>query len=284
MSLTIKQIRNLRALLQGESLAWSALSDDLWQLLLTEQLVVVRTHRSRKSIYTQDSANLESFIEQHFEELRGVDWDKDDYSIASNRAALAIGSGNSKSVMIRSCPGFMVNSFDPISAKVGDKDVMIAPEEGTMLFIADWEHFSIAENVLVIGVENMENFRRIREQRYLFPKNQPLLFISRYPQSTDLRQWLTRIPNTYLHYGDFDLAGLQIYEHEFYKHLGARASFFIPNDIEERINKGSAERYNDQYTRYKNYTPSDARLLPLYELIHIHHRCYDQEGYIQTQK
>ena len=108
-----------------------------------------------------------------------------------------------------------------------------------MLFIADWEHFSIAENVLVIGVENMENFRRIREQRYLFPKNQPLLFISRYPQSTDLRQWLTRIPNTYLHYGDFDLAGLQIYEHEFYKHLGARASFFIPNDIEERIKLGS---------------------------------------------
>ena len=72
MSLTIKQIRNLRALLQGESLAWSALSDDLWQLLLTEQLVVVRTHRSRKSIYTQDSANLKSFIEQHFEDCNNL--------------------------------------------------------------------------------------------------------------------------------------------------------------------------------------------------------------------
>lgn len=284
MRLTLKQIRNLRALLQGQSLAWSALSDELRQLLITEQLVVVTTHRSRKSIHTQDFANLKTFIERHFEEVRGADWDKDDFSFASDRAALAAGSGNSKTIMIRSCPGFMVNSFDPISATMGDKEIMIAPEEGTMLFIADWEHFSIAENVLVIGIENMENFRRIREQRYLFPMNQPLLFVSRYPQSTDLRQWLTRIPNMYLHYGDFDLAGMQIYEHEFYKHLGARASFFIPDDIEERICKGSAERYNDQYQKYTNYTPSDVRLLPLFELIHIHHRCYDQEGYIQMQK
>lgn len=284
MSLTLKQIRNLRALLQGQSLAWSALSDELRQLLMTEQLVVVTTHRSRKSIHTQDFANLKAFIEQHFEEIRGADWDKDDFSFASDRAALASGSGNSKTIMIRSCPGFMVNSFDPISATMGDKEIMIAPEEGTMLFIANWEHFSIAENVLVIGIENMENFRRIREQRYLFPMNQPLLFVSRYPQSTDLRQWLTRIPNMYLHYGDFDLAGMQIYEHEFYKYLGARASFLIPDDIEERICKGSVERYNDQYQKYTNYTPSDVRLLPLFELIHIHHRCYDQEGYIQMQK
>lgn len=280
MSLTLKQIRNLQALLKGETLAWSAINNELLQLLIDEQLVTIKTHRSRKTIYTHDADNLQSFLEQYFEELRSFDWSKDAISIASSRAELAADSGNSKSVMLRSCPGFMVNSFDPIPARLGDREIVIAPVEGTMLFVADWEHFAIPENVLVVGVENMENFRRVREQRQLFPTNQPLLFVSRYPQSTDLRQWLTQIPNKYLHFGDFDLAGMHIYDTEFYKHLGERASFFIPDDIEARICKGSAERYDDQYMKFKNYMPSDARLVSLLTLINRYHRCYDQEGYI----
>lgn len=281
MSLTLKQIRNMQALLRGETLAWSAINNELLQLLIDEQLVTVKTHRSRKAIYTHNTANLQLFLEQHYEELRGFDWSNNDIPIAASRADLAADSGNSKSVLIRSCPGFMVNSIEPIPAKLGDKKIIIAPDEGTMLFVADWEHFSIPNNVLVVGVENMENFRRIREQRQLFPANQPLLFVSRYPQSTDLRKWLIQIPNMYLHFGDFDLAGIHIYESEFYRYLGARASFFIPDDIEFRIANGSLERYNAQYVKFKNYKPHDNKLFPLFEIINRYHRCYDQEGYIE---
>ena len=280
MSLTLKQIRNLQALLKGETLAWSAINKELLQLLIDEQLVTIKTHRSRKTIYTHDADNLQSFLEQYFEELRGFDWSEYEFSVASSRAELAADSGNSKSVMLCSCTGFMVNSFEPIPAKIEDKEIIIAPDEGTMLFVADWEYFDIPENVLVIGVENMENFRRIREQRHLFPNNQPLLFVSRYPQSTDLRKWLLKIPNQYIHFGDFDLAGMNIYETEFYNHIGSRASFFVPNDIEMRLQNGSAERYNTQYKRFKNFTPADKRLQPLFNMINNYHRCYDQEGYI----
>lgn len=281
MSLTLKQIRNLRALLGGETLAWSAINNELLQLLMDEQLVTAKINRSRKTIYAQNAANLQSFLEQHFEELRDFDWSKDDISIASSRAELAVNSGNSKSVILRSCPGFMVNSYDSIPAKIRNREIFIAPDEGTMLFVSDWEHFAIPENVLVVGVENMENFRRIREQRYLFPDDRPLLFVSRYPQSADLRQWLIQIPNMYLHFGDFDLAGIHIYESEFYRYLGARASFFIPDDIEFRIANGSLERYNAQYVKFKNYKPHDNKLFPLFEIINRYHRCYDQEGYIE---
>lgn len=281
MSLTLKQIRNLQALLRGETLAWSAINSELLQLLIDEQLVTVKTHRSRKTVYAQNAANLQSFLEQHFEELRDFDWNKDDISIASSRAELAVNSGNSKSVILRSCPGFMVNSYDSIPAKIRDREIFIAPDEGIMLFVSDWEHFAIPENVLVVGVENMENFRRIREQRYLFPDDRPLLFVSRYPQSADLRNWLKNIPNDYLHFGDFDLAGMHIYETEFFKFLGNRSSFFIPTDIEVRLSNGSTERYDTQYVKFKNYLPKDKRLFPLYKMINHYHRCYDQEGYIK---
>ena len=282
MSLTTKQIQNLRSLLKKETIAWSALNAEVRQLLINEQLLTVSTHRSRKSIYAPNTEALQTFLEQRFEELRGINWDSNDLGDATSRSELAAYSGNSKTKEIRSCPGFMVNSYEPIYAKLNGKDIVIAPEEGTMVFMADWEHFEIPQEVLVIGIENMENFRRIRGQRYLFPTDRPILFVSRYPQSVDLRNWLQLIPNDYLHFGDFDLAGMRIYETEFFKFLGNRASFFIPIDIESRLSNGSTERYNTQYAKFKSYIPKDTRLLSLYEMIKHYHRCYDQEGYIDS--
>ena len=281
MSLSIKQIEQLQCLLRGETIAWSSLNNDMRNTLIDEDLIIIKTNRSRKSLYVPKVEALKIFLEQHFEELRGIDWGSDDFSSAISRSELAANSGNSKTKVIRSCPGFLVNSYDPVYAKFNGKDIVIAPEEGTMLFVADWEHFEIPQEVLVVGIENMENFRRIREQRYLFPINRPILFVSRYPQSTDLRNWLQNIPNEYLHFGDFDLAGMRIYETEFYKFLGHRASFFIPTDIESRLSNGSTERYNAQYAKFQDYIPKDTRLLALSEMINHYHRCYDQEGYIK---
>ena len=281
MSLSKNQIQQLQRLLRGETIAWSSLNTDMRNTLIGEDLIIIKTNRSRKSIYVPNAEALKMFLEHHFEELRGMDWRSEDFSTAISRSELAANSGNSKTKEIRSCPGFMVNSYEPISAKLNGKGIVIAPKEGTMLFVADWEHFEIPQEVLIVGIANMENFRCIREQRYLFPVERPILFVSRYPQSIDLRQWLIQIPNMYLHFGDFDLAGIHIYESEFYRYLGARASFFIPDDIEFRIANGSLERYNAQYVKFKNYKPHDNKLFPLFEIINRYHRCYDQEGYIE---
>lgn len=280
MSLSIKQIQQLQRLLRGETIAWSSLNNDMRNTLIGEDLIIIKTNRSRKSIYVPNAEALKMFLEQHFEGLRGMDWNSEYLLSSTSRAELAVNSGNSKTKEIRSCPGFMVNSYEPISTKLNGKDIVIAPQEGTMLFVAEWSHFEISQEVLVVGIENMENFRRIKEQRYLFPTDRPILFVSRYPQSTDLRNWLQIISNEYLHFGDFDLAGMQIFETEFHKFLGNRASFFIPFDIETRLSNGSTERYNTQYAKFKNYVPQDTRLLPLWEMINRYHRCYDQEGYI----
>ena len=151
------------------------------------------------------------------------------------------------------------------------------------MFIADWQSFTIPKDVIVVGIENMENFRMIRWQRALFGRTigtGHLLFVSRYPQSTDLRSWLQSIPNRYVHFGDFDLAGIHIFLTEFHANLGERSSFFIPADIEQRLTNGSMERYNAQYHKFRNLTTSLPNLQHLIDTINKHHRCYDQEGYI----
>ena len=149
---------------------------------------------------------------------------------------------------------------------------MIEPVQGTSIFIEDYEHFRIPDDVVVVGMENGENFQRIREQQYLFA-DLTVLFVSRYPQSTDLRTWLQMIHNRYIHFGDFDLAGIDIF-------LRERSEFFIPADVEERLKNGNRKLYDVQYARYKFMDIMDERLLPLVEMIHRYGKGYEQEGYI----
>lgn len=138
-----------------------------------------------------------------------------------------------------------MNSYEPIVCLLDGKPFVVNPQEGSFLFVADWVRFAIPEDVVVIGVENMENFRMIRQQRIFFEQylqahdlSTRVLFVSRYPQSTDLRRWLCTIPNHYLHFGDFDLAGINIFLVDFQRYLGEeRSSYLIPDDVESRRNR-----------------------------------------------
>lgn len=180
--------------------------------------------------------------------------------------------------------GFLVNSYEPIKAMLNNCPLEIRPPEGSYTFIYDYENFSIPEDVLVMGIENCENFRRIRQQQWLFDRMYPgrsILFVSRYPQnkSHDLVKWLADIQNEYVHFGDLDLAGIRIFLTEFHRYLGRRSSFLIPPDYDTRISNGSRERYDAQLPYAKQLTTDDQNLKQLIDCIHKYHRGYDQEGF-----
>lgn len=269
---------SIQALISGEQVAGSKLSNKLLDELMAEGLLSVVTHGSRKSYRARDVEALKRYLIDKDESYRMLE-----VSSFVSRASLAAETGNSKLMTVRSCPGFPVNSYEPISCSLCDKDFVVNPHEGSFVFIDNWLQFSIPQDIVVVGIENMENFRRIRQQKKLFESvlgNMPLLFVSRYPQSTDLRNWLMGIPNRYVHFGDFDLAGIHIFLTEFQKYLGDRASFLIPSDIEQRLTQGSATRYNIQYNKFHTLRCTDTKLQSLIGLIMNYHKCYDQEGYI----
>jgi hypothetical protein len=271
---------SLQALLAGEQVAGSKLSSKLIDELMAESLLLVATRGSRKLYRARDTDALMRYLIDKDERYRMLGVNASD-----SRASLAIETGNSKLVAVRSCPGFPVNSYETIECRLNGEPFVIKPQEGTFLFVTDWKTFMIPEDVIVVGVENMENFRMIRQQRKLFESELGIhrfLFVSRYPQSTDLRSWLLSIPNQYIHFGDFDLAGINIFLTEFYDYLGERSSFLVPKDVKQRLANGSLERYNDQYNKFKNLTTSIPVLQYLVDTINNYHRCYDQEGYINN--
>ena len=288
MKSTAAQTEKLLRLAKGETLPASMLKDGQFEQMVSDGMLIAVTRGSRKSYRARDERSLRSYIAAHF----GIrDLEQHHELLREGEAARAEQvriTGDSKAVAHRTFCGFMVNCYDPISVALAGKSFELLPEEGTFVFIYDFKTFSIPGDIVVVGVENAENFRYIVKQRHLFEstlsKDTKLLFVSRYPQqqSRDLMEWLASIPNRYIHFGDLDLAGVHIYLSEYYIHLGERASFLIPEDYESRISMGSSARYNSQYPKFGKMEITDPRVSHLVECIHRFHKGYDQEGFIEV--
>lgn len=286
MKKTAALIDKLIRLSDGETLPASSLKGDWFEQMLADDILVVVTHGSRKSLRVADISSFRNYLTSQYD-IRDLE---QTYELLSNgivdRASQVDITGDSKFLSHRTFTGFLVNSYQPIDAVLDERQLTILPPYGTFMFIADYQHFCIPEDVVIIGIENAENFRYVARQKYLFKEFEKVLFVSRYPQnqSKDLLQWLLSIPNKYVHFGDLDLAGVAIYQNEFYRYLGERASLFIPEDFEERISNGNIYLYNSQLSQYRNMNVEDERISKLISTIHRFHRGYEQEGFIENRQ
>ena len=106
--------------------------------------------------------------------------------------------------------------------------------------------------------------------------------MSRYPQSNDLIKWLSTIPNHYLHFGDFDFAGINIYQKEFKKHLDDRATFFMPENTELLLLKfGNRDIFNRQYNAVKYYSlDTEKKIKEVIRLMLKYKKALEQEVFI----
>ena len=280
MKKTVGLIEKLIRLVNGETLPSSTLRGDWFEQMEADGILVTVAHGSRKSMRASSSESLRLYLASQYD-LHDL---KSALSILkANEAGRALqvdATGDSKFIRQRTFTGFLVNSYQPIDATINGESISIFPPDGSFVFITDYQQFTVSPDVVIVGIENAENFRYIKCQKYLFSAYEKVLFVSRYPQNGDLVCWLKSIPNQYVHFGDLDLAGIAIYQNEFFKHLGERSSFFLPYDYEERICRGSRERYTAQLQKYGKMKIFDPRITYVLSCIHREHRGYDQEGYI----
>lgn len=274
----------IQELLEGKSVASSKLPGKFMTNCLEEGMLSVSVHGTRKTVRVRDADVFRKFLSDKDERFRITEVED-----RTSRASLSSATGNSKLTAIRSCPGFPVNAIECFECRLNGCPIVISPAPGTFTFICDWQTFVIPSDAIVVGVENMENFRNVHLQKDFFRSNinnpegkSKFLFVSRYPQSSDLRRWLQGIPNRYIHFGDFDLAGIKIFQTEFERYLGKRASFLIPEDIEQRLKSGSSKRYDDQLRYAGGISSETEELQKLIDIINRERKGYDQEGYIKA--
>ena len=285
----VSLIQALAALRSGETVPFSRFPEDWAEEMLAEGCLSSIVRGSRKSLKVRSLRAFDVFLRSKGLQPEQLEVTVGVMSEPTTRAAQVQLLGDSKAVTVRSCPGFPVNVIAPLSVRLGERKLLLCPYPGSFLYISDFLDLWIPRDAIVVGVENMENFRLPERQTEVWNQIRdqygdggvpPILLVSRYPQSKDLITWLQAVPNLYVHFGDFDLAGVHIYLTEFYRYLGDRASF-VPDDIEKRLSAGSRERYDTQFQRFGKMEVTDTRVLPLVQLIHRYQKGYDQEGYIE---
>lgn len=281
MKLPVHIAEKLLQLLQGDTVPSSAAKHAIIEDLIADGIIERRgriqktlfiTNKNACQIYLQSKYSINDLV-QYIQTIKQTD---------VSRSQLVAASSDSKLKAIRTFKGFLVNSYLPLKTSINGAEITLNPTDGIFQFIYDYERFIIPSEVTVIGIENPENFREVSKQRNLFEDLTPL-FVSRYPQnqSRDLLKWLLSISNNYLHFGDFDLAGIGIYLNEYKKYLADRATFFIPDNIEEIIARyGNRSRYNNQKENIDISSLKEKELLRLIEIIHKYKKGLDQEVFI----
>lgn len=280
--LPIAIAKKILRLIEGEIIPSGQLKSKHIDSMIVNDILQVRLQgRSRKTIFAVKPDGLINFLNSHYG-IADLNSYIHNLEHGTTRAENIISASDSKSSSRRTFRGFLVNCFSPIEGTLRGQKFMINPIEGVYSYIHDYDDFLVSYDTLIVGVENSENFRYIEKQKYLF-KTTSILFVNRYPQTKDLISWIQKIPNEYLHYGDFDFEGIRIFRDEYYQYLKDRASFYIPENIESLINKyGSKDLYNRQYKSSDSTTLIlNNDIEKLISLFHKYKKCLEQEVLIQ---
>lgn len=282
IKLPVHIARKLKLVMEGNETPSSSMKHSIIHKMLEDGVLHQRIAGKNKIWYfTSNPAALTTYIHHHFG-INSLDVyiEQHEQPISSRMENILAGS-NSKLKQINTFKGFMLNSYSAVSATLHHKAVTILPMEGTCIFMNEYEHFMPEPSVTIVGVENAENFWHISRQAYLFKDLHPL-FVSRYPQNNSLISWLKTIPNPYLHFGDLDFEGINIYLNEFKKHLGQRATYFIPPGFEILLEKyGNRELFNRQYPRCPNLKDIEPAIGALISLLLQKGKVLEQEIFIE---
>lgn len=257
----------------------SELAKDLLEQLKSRGAVLLQRNKSRGVYYAPDPQKLLSACSEISPELSNLD--------AASRLAAGEEISRSESVEefgdskagsnVNAYKGFSLISNERMTINYFGEEFTLMPTIG--VHVIDWKGIWIPEDVTVIGVENSQCFYCLDWIKNLGLKGR-FVILNRFPVCEEAKLWLESIPNRYIHFGDFDLGGVQIYESEFKRRLGERASFLLPDDIEERIRlKGNAALYTKQMKTQSGVTSPSGELNHLLEVIHSCQKGYEQEGY-----
>ena len=278
MKVPVHIAEKLLQLSQGKSVPSSLAKHSLIDDLVLEG-IIERKGRIQKSLLLSNNKALHTYLQNNCSINDLQQYIQVSKKEEVTRGELVAATSNSKHTGVRSFKGFLINCYSPIQATLNGKQITLNPVDGTFQFIYDFEKFILSPDITIVGIENPSNFRHIDKQKDLFTDINPL-FVSRYPQnqSKDLIKWLHSILNNYLHFGDFDFAGIGIYLHEFKKHLADRTTFFVPENIDKLIaDFGNKKRYDGQKINFEVKSIKEEKLLQLIDTIHKYRKGLDQE-------
>ena len=163
MKLPISIAEKLLLLQIGDRLPYSSLRHPAVDVMIENGLLIIQTiSRNKKQIYLTNKDSLQNFLKNHLGIDNLVNYIEIFQKEELTRAESVEIASNSKLKSIRTFKGFLVNSFNPIAAKINNEQIIINPAEGSFQFIYDFENFILPSDITIVGIENAENFRHFK--------------------------------------------------------------------------------------------------------------------------
>lgn len=238
-------------------------------------VVQVRVKGQRSKIHLLSKEKLDILLYQRYNIS-----DLDTYiNVIDNkqrtRAEITHASGDSKDLKTEVQSGLYIASYEPIDIKINGQKTVLFTMDMSSFFVHKNASLGFGEDILIVGVENFENVTYIQKQKKLFDDGRQKMFVWRNEYA---RSFFSECKNDYLHFGDFDLAGVNIYLKEIIPRLPHdRCKFFIPRNMEKLLKSGNSEDYFKHVKRYPNLKSDKKYLQEFIDLLHKEKRSLHQE-------
>lgn len=279
MNITIEQAKLLKELSEGKKVPLSRLKARIFQQLIQEQVLLRQKESHGWNIYTDHPQSLLNYLYNHY-----IRCTLDEYiergQAAPSRSNNIRMSGDSKLKETELWQGFYFKVSEPIHAQWQGKPLTLLPyPEGIPVFMPQPETLSLPEDVTVVMIENSENFLKIETQLPLF-QGLKCFFASFYPreQHSYFIEWLQKQPNNYVHYGDFDFAGIHIYQSQYKKYVSGESRYLVPSGLLPLFRRyGKRALYNNQLSLQALIKADEPGISELLEIIKREHKGLEQE-------
>lgn len=279
MNITIEQAKLLKELSEGKKVPLSRLKARIFQQLIQEQVLLRQKESHGWNIYTDHPQSLLNYLYNHY-----IRCTLDEYiergQAAPSRSNNIRMSGDSKLKETELWQGFYFKVSEPIHAQWQGRPLTLLPyPEGIPVFMPQPETLSLPEDVTVVMIENSENFLKIETQLPLF-QGLKCFFVSFYPreQHSYFIEWLQKQPNNYVHYGDFDFAGIHIYQSQYKKYVSGESRYLVPSGLLPLFRRyGKRALYNNQLFLQTLIKADEPGISELLEIIKREHKGLEQE-------
>jgi len=272
IKITCNNFKSIKILLENKSIKKSLFTNKkLLKLLMDCNCVYIS--KKPETIYLEDEEALFGVINANGHIVSDI---KDlDYFIKEEKAILSRDEmtdkySHTKEVESKSFNGLTIGVFAKLEVKINDKIQDIYPIEGTGLFIHYTSSFELDDDIIVVGVENPQVIWYINRYKYLFDENKKYLFLSISEYKTNYQyKWLKDFKGEYIHFGDFDLEGVNIYQSRIIHRLKKckKHSFLIPDDIYKRIEEKQFKKDYQNQIRLLNIKSNDEKVQKLINFI-----------------
>lgn len=275
MRISIAQASKLLKLDRGATLKRSEINKALRDDLISRGAIRLQKSGSGYRI-AADSVRLRAVLENQYS-IRNLNA----YVLLQDgtrcsRAEVTQATGNSKALPVTPMKGLYLSIL-------GDAEIFIdgrlsTPQPGTALFVPANRLQALSINPLrILGVENVEAF--LYAERLRLPLPSSTVTVLRWNWGEEWRAWIGNHRPKFLYAGDYDWAGVSIFENEVLS-ISPEADFLVPHNLREKLQNGNSVLFQAQEAKFERYLPLSTKGAMIYKAVRECRKSLEQESLI----